>query len=154
MFRPMRRVDRATSKERAYEILKDSPYGVFTLQGDDDYPYGVPVNHIVIDGDIYFHVASEGKKFDSLILNNKCGFTAVSSHEVVPEKITTKYASVICMGLAHIVDGDEKINALIEIMKIYANEFLESNMDNIRNSMKRLKIIKIEVKHITGKENK
>ncbi len=154
MFRPMRRIDRETTLERAYEILKDSTYGVFTLHGDDNYPYGVPVNHIVIDGDILFHVANEGKKYDSLLLDNKCGFTAVASHEVVPEKITTKYASVICMGIAHIVEGEEKSNALIEIMKVYANEFLESNMDNIRNSMNRLKIIKIEVQHITGKENK
>ena len=143
MFRPMRRVDRATTTEKAYEILKAAPYGVFTLYGDDDYPYGVPVNHIVIDSDIYFHVANEGKKSDSFLLNNKCGFTAVSFHEVVPEKITTKYASAICMGLAHTVEGEEKMNALIEIMNVYANDFLESNMDNIKNSMKRLKIIKI-----------
>ena len=157
MFRKMRRSDRLTSTERAYQILKDSAYGVFTLNGDDGYPYGVPVrcpvNHVVMDDNIYFHAANEGKKYDSLLINNNCGFTSVEYHQVVPEMITTKYASVICMGKATLVHGDEKLKALVEIMKIYANDHLDSGMDKITKSIEKLSVVKIDIEHISGKEN-
>ena len=52
MFREMRRIDRKTTTDRAYQILQESSYGVFTIFGDDGFPYGIPVNHVVVDGDI------------------------------------------------------------------------------------------------------
>ncbi len=154
MFREMRRQDRKTSTERAYNILKSSDHGVFTLFGDDGYPYGIPVNHVVMDGSIYFHAAKEGKKLDSLNLQSKCGFTAVAYNEVIPGKLTTKYASTICMGRASFVEGEEKFDALVMIMKRFAPDFLEESLNNIEMSLKRISIIKITIEHITGKENK
>lgn len=154
MFREMRRQDRAVSAERAYQILKEAEYGVFTIYGDDSYPYGVPVNHVVVDGDVYFHAATEGKKYDSIELNPKCGFTAVSYYKIVPEKSTTKYASTICMGKASFCEGEEKFNALVEIMKRYSTDIFELDVESIRKSLSRTSIIKITVEHITGKENK
>ena len=154
MFREMRRKDRLVPTERAYQILKEAEYGVFTIYGDDGYPYGVPVNHVVVDGDIYFHAAVEGKKYDSLMLNNKCGFTAVAYHKIVPEKLTTKYASAICMGTATFCEGEEKFNALVEITKVYAADFLEEGLESIKKSLDRTSIIKMKIEHISGKENK
>lgn len=154
MFREMRRKDRETTTERAYEILKGSSYGVFTIQGDDGYPYGVPVNHVVVNNDIYFHAATEGKKYDSILQDNNCGFTTVLYNEVIPGSLTTKYASCICMGKAEFLEGEEKYQALIEITKGHASEFMSKGMASIKANFERTSIIKIKIDHITGKENK
>lgn len=153
MFRKMRRTDRETSIERAIEILKEATYGVFTVFGDDGYPYGVPVNHIYLNDSIYFHAAKVGKKADSFMLNNKCGYTAVAYHDIVPEKTTTSYASCICMGTASFVEGDEKLAALNEIMRVFAPEQMGDGMKQSDEGFKRTAIVKIEIEHITGKEN-
>ena len=44
MNEKMRRKDRKTTEERAYEILKNGEYGILSTIGEDGYPYGVPVN--------------------------------------------------------------------------------------------------------------
>ncbi len=154
MFREMRRKDRSVSVGRAYEILNQADYGVLTIDGDDGYPYGVPVNHILIDDVIYFHAATEGKKFDSIMLNNKVGFTAVAYDEIAAEKLSTTYASVICMGKVFVVEGEEKRKVLIELTKRFASEFIEIGVKSIEKSINRTAILKIEIDHITGKENK
>ena len=42
MNEKMRRKDRETTEERAYEILKNGEYGILSTIGEDGYPYGVP----------------------------------------------------------------------------------------------------------------
>ena len=44
MNEKMRRKDRETTEERAYEILKNGEYGILTTIGADGYTDGVPVN--------------------------------------------------------------------------------------------------------------
>lgn len=154
MFREMRRQDRSVTLERAFEILKEADYGTLTLFGDDGYPYGVPVNHVVVDNAIYFHAATEGKKLDSIHKNNRVGFTAVAYDELVPEKLSTKYASVIVMGTASIADDSEKRKALVEIMKRFAPDYMKLGEKSSNSSFGRTAIIKITIDHITGKENK
>ena len=43
MNEKMRRKDRETTEERAYEILKNGEYGILSTIGEDGYPYGVPL---------------------------------------------------------------------------------------------------------------
>ncbi|MBD9039491.1 MAG: pyridoxamine 5'-phosphate oxidase family protein, partial [Collinsella aerofaciens] len=44
MFRPLRRKKRAISDEAARELLSACKRGVFAVNGDDGYPYAIPVN--------------------------------------------------------------------------------------------------------------
>lgn len=45
MFRPLRRKKRAISDEAARELLSACKRGVFAVNGDDGYPYAIPVNY-------------------------------------------------------------------------------------------------------------
>ena len=45
MFRKMRRSPQALTQEEIIEVLKNETRGVLSVQGDDGYPYGVPINH-------------------------------------------------------------------------------------------------------------
>lgn len=45
MFRPLRRKKRAITDEEARELLATCKRGVFAVNGDDGYPYAIPVNY-------------------------------------------------------------------------------------------------------------
>ena len=72
MFRKMRRSKQELTKEECIEILKKEPRGVLSVQGEDGYPYGMPMTHWYNekDGKIYFHGAKSSKivtKFHSVL---------------------------------------------------------------------------------------
>ena len=77
MFRPLRRKKRAITDEEARELLATCKRGVFAVNGDDGYPYAIPVNYF-FDAEhdkIYFHGAKAGHKVDSLKRDDKVCFT-------------------------------------------------------------------------------
>lgn len=77
MFRPLRRKKRAITDEEARELLATCKRGVFAVNGDDGYPYVIPVNYF-FDAEhdkIYFHGAKAGHKVDALKRDDKVCFT-------------------------------------------------------------------------------
>ena len=86
MFREMRlKEDNQLSQQQAREILEKATYGVLALDGDDDYPYAVPVNYALEGNKIYFHGAVEGHKVDSVRRNEKVSLCAVAQADIVAD---------------------------------------------------------------------
>lgn len=154
MFRKMRRMDKAMDEAAALELLKKCEFGIISTVGSDGYPYGVPVNYAYKDGFIYFHCATTGHKLDNIIENNKVSFCAVGESKIISEKFSTKYESVIIFGKASIVDDDEKKEALLEIIKKYSPDFIESGKKYIESDFDKTLVVKIEIEHMTGKKAK
>ena len=57
MFRELVRKHKELPKDVCIEVLKNETRGVLSVLGDNDYPYGMPMNHFYneADGKIYFH---------------------------------------------------------------------------------------------------
>lgn len=151
MFRELRRKDRKINDVTTMEILKDCEYGFLSTLGENGYPYGVPVSYVYINNAIYFHSATEGQKLDNISNNNKVSFSVVGQTGVLPDKFSTQYKSVIVFGEAVEVFDDEKDTALLEIINKYSQDFLEEGKRYIKNSKAKTKVIKIDIKHISGK---
>ena len=68
MFRELIRKNKKLSEVDCVYILKKETRGVLSVQGDDGYPYGMPMNHWYDEerGAIYFHCGKEGHRVDSL----------------------------------------------------------------------------------------
>ena len=66
MFRKMRRHKQLLSKEECEKILYKATSGVLALEGDNNYPYTVPMSYLYEDNKIYFHSAKSGHKIDSI----------------------------------------------------------------------------------------
>lgn len=82
MFRPLRRKKRAITDEEARELLATCKRGVFAVNGDDGYPYAIPVNYF-FDAEhdkIYFHGAKAGHKsiHSGMMIKSALPFTATS----------------------------------------------------------------------------
>ena len=67
MFREMRRFKQQIPEAECIQILKEQPRGVLSMLGDDDYPYGIPMDHWHCEenGRLYFHCAKTGHKLDA-----------------------------------------------------------------------------------------
>ena len=68
MFRELTRKKQQLSIEECIHILKTEKRGVLSVNGDDGYPYGMPMNYWYdeVDGKIYFHCGKVGHRLDSL----------------------------------------------------------------------------------------
>lgn len=154
MNEKMRRKDRETTAERAYEILKGSEYGVLSTIGEDGYPYGVPVNFAVEGDKIYFHCApNSGLKLKNIEFSNRVSFCTVQNSRIDGAKLTSKYQSAVVFGtIAKSVEN--KNRALELIVEKYAPEFIESGRKCIEKSGDATGVYEITIENITGKENK
>lgn len=153
MFREMRRSKQLLDTNYAKDILNKGTSGVLSVHGDDGYPYGVPLSYVYNDDKIYFHVAKEGHKIDSIKKNDKVSFTVIIQDNLVPERFTTYFMSIIAFGRAKIVEDKEEKRRLISLLSDrYFPEMKEKSYDEIESTFQRFDIIEMKIEHITGKQ--
>lgn len=142
-------------KEEALLLLEHGSYGVLSTVSEDGQPYGIAVNYCYSADEncIFFHCAASGRKMDNILKNNKVSFAVIGSHQVIPEKLTTFYESVIAEGRAEIVaNEDEKKEKLLSICKKFAPD--QKGLDDIiKQGSAVTAVVKINIKSITGKRN-
>lgn len=153
MFREMRRCRQQLSEEECIEILQKGTSGVLAVAGDDGYPYAVPLSYAYRDNSLWFHGATDGHKLDAIARCGKVSFCVIDMDEVLPEKLTTVYRSVIAFGRAEILDDERKI---AQGARILGEKFLPGMSarveSEIAQSMPRLTVIRMDIEHMTGKE--
>ena len=138
MFREMRRKKQQIPDNEAIAILENGKTGILAVNGDNGYPYTVPLNYMFYKGKIYFHGASEGHKFDSIKNNSKVSFCVISQDKIIPEKYTTAYESVVVFGNAKIMDDKEEIRKVIYdfAKKFHPTDTEENRMFSINSDIK------------------
>lgn len=155
MFREMRRKNQQLPREEAEAILRRGTSGVLSLLGDEGYPYGVPLSYVYHNGKLYFHCAKAGHKLDAIRREGKCSFCVIDQDQVVAEKYTTLFRSVIVFGHVRVLEEDcEKraaLKALGERFNPGESESLESEISSTWNSVC---VLELEIEHLTGKEAK
>ncbi|MEY8576220.1 pyridoxamine 5'-phosphate oxidase family protein [Oscillospiraceae bacterium 21-37] len=150
-FRKMRRERQELAREACEEILSRNTAGVL---GDGGYPYAVPLSYIYQDSALYFHCAKEGHKLEALQNCPKASFCVVDQDEIVPEKYTTYFRSVIAFGQASLLEDAGEVRSALQALGIkYAPmESAQRLESEIEQSGARVGIIKLEIEHMTGKE--
>ena len=80
MFREMLRIKQQLTEAECIDILRNEPRGVLSVLGDDEYPYGMPLNHYYCeaDGKLYFHGGKIGHKIDALKRHDKVSFACMT----------------------------------------------------------------------------
>ena len=111
--KPMHRKDRQLSQEEAWQALAQGSHGVLCLVGEDGWPYGVPMNYVLLDGSLYLHCARSGYKLEAIARDERVCFTVVTQARLIPEHITTLYESVMVLGRAHVVEHPHEHDAAL-----------------------------------------
>lgn len=141
------------SQERAEEILTNGVSGVLCVLGDDDYPYGVPINYAYKDGKIYFHGMPHGHKYDAMSKHDKVCFTVIEKETVVPEEYTSYFRSVVAFGRAKIIeDLDMKHKIVDYLVEKYSPGLEEGVHETFAERITWMGAFEIEVEHLSGKE--
>lgn len=147
----MRRQDRQLGQEEARQILKENQYGVLSLVGEDGIPYGVPLSYAYQNGRLYFHGAMEGRKREYFLAHPRASFCVVGKTEVLPEKFSTRYESVIAEGMVKELDGEEKVIALSALIEKYSSEFREKGDAYIQRAKDKTCVFCMEIEAMSGK---
>ena len=154
MFRAIRKKKNEIDAEAAKALLRSGRRGVLAVNGDDGYPYAIPINY-VYDGDarkIYFHGARAGHKVDALRACDKVCFTVCGNETVKDETWAPYLQSAVVFGRCHLVeDGPRAMELLKKVaMKYYPTEQLAD--EEIEHAGKAAQIFEIEIEHLCGKQ--
>ena len=153
MIHEMRRVDRKLTDAETKQLLVTGEYGILATVDTNGCPYGVPVNYAYAEGSIYFHCAKDvGHKYENILHNPKVCFTVVGNTEVLPDKFTTKYTSVIAFGTAK--SATDKRKALQLLVEKYSPDFMKKGQLYIEHDIDTVGVYEIKVEHMTGKGHK
>ncbi len=154
-FRPMRRKNQQMTDAEAWDILQRGSFGVLAVQGDEGWPYAVPLNHVCMDGRIYFHCAKAGHKLDALRAQPHVCYTVVEKSDIVSAEFTTYFVSVVAFGTAHVVeDRQEHLAALRALVEKYSPSEPEENKVREIEGCQASCIVAIDVQHLTAKQAK
>ena len=153
-FRKMRRFQQELPEKECIEILERNTSGVLAVLGDGGYPYAVPLSYVYRGGGLYFHCAKSGHKLDAIKSCDRVSFCVIDQDRVIPEQYTTCFRSVIVFGRAGIMTDEDEIRDAIERLAVkYAPGDSKENRDAaIRREFGALRMVKIKVEHMTGKE--
>lgn len=154
MFRPIRKKKNQISDEAAKELLRTSRRGIFAVNGDDGYPYAIPINFLY-DEDaqkIYFHGSRAGHKVDSLRACDKVCFTVYGNETIKDEPWAPYMQSVVVFGRCRLLESGEESLALVKrfAMKYYPDESLVDI--EIAEGGKAVQMYEITIEHYSGKE--
>ncbi len=154
MHAEIRRQDRKLRDIESLSILTKGEYGVLSMATTKNEGYGIPLNYVLCNNSIYFHCAIEGTKLNILKVNNKVSFCVVGKTEVLPSKFGTKYESAIIFGKAIELEGDEKREALLQLVQKYSSEYIQEGIQYIEKLFDKTTTFKIKIEKISGKSRK
>lgn len=149
----VRRQDRLLDETAAEALLQTSEYGVLSMVTEENSGYGIPINY-VWDGQasIYLHCAPEGRKLLAITRNNNVSFCVVGQTNVVSNKFTTGYASIVLQCKAHIhLKPKERMKALELLLDKYSPNDKETGMKYAEKSFNRTEVIRLNVVEWSGK---
>ena len=149
----MRRKKQLLSNEECVEILKSCSTGIMAVNGDDGYPYTVPLNYTYEDGKLSFHCAVEGHKMDAIKRDAGCP-SAYRKMDKWFRRPFTDNRSVVVFGRARVITEDNERRVVLEklIDKYYAGYEEEGQRENEKD-WNRVALVEINIEHMTGKKS-
>lgn len=154
MFRPMRRSRQELTRRESNEILYAGSSGVLAVSGDGGWPYAVPLSYVYDGEKIFFHCAKSGHKLDAVKNDARASFCVVARDDVVPEKFTTLFKSVIVFGRVRVLEDDAERLAAIEklALKYSPGESAQSRRKETERFWNALCMLELSVEHVSGKQ--
>jgi len=149
----IRRQDRLLDEKLAIALLKQGEYGVLSMQCKDEGVYAIPINYIWNnEQSIYIHCATIGRKLNCIDFNNQVSFCIVGKTNVISNKFTTGYESVVlnCTAQRKLSDS-EKMDALNLLLDKYSPNDKVIGKKYAQKSFHRTEILRLDISSWSGK---
>lgn len=151
MFRELARKKQKLSDTECKEILKQEVRGVLAVNGDNGYPYALPINFYFDEANnrIYFHSGKVGYKLDAIAKSDKVSFCVYDKGCHKNGHWSLDIKSVIIFGRIHIVlEWSDEL--MVELSKKFTTD-----MDYIHNEIEKFRkntaVLCLEIEYMTGK---
>lgn len=151
MFRKIRKIKNEIDKDAVDSLLRSCRRGVLSMNGEDGYPYAIPVNYYYDEANqkIYFHGAKAGYKVDCLNSCDKVCFTVFGNESIKDLEWAPYVQSVVVFGICHLVDTNNEVLKTF-MMKYYPNVDLVDKV--IEEDSKFVQMYEISIEHKSGKQ--
>ena len=155
MEHKMHKAERQLSDADTIAILKKGDHGTLSVQGDDGYPYAIPVNYF-FDAEhdkIYFHGAKAGHKVDALKRDDKVCFTVYGNEWYKDGDWAPYVMSTVVFGRCRLANDtpafiEDKVRQLA--LKYYPSA--EKVEEEIAKDIKGVQLYEISIEHLCGKQ--
>ena len=153
MFRDLTRKNKAATREECIRLLESENRGVLSVQGDDGYPYGMPMNHWYDPetGCLWFHCGHGGHREDALTRCDKVSYCVYDQGWVHPGEWVKHVTSVIVFGRIEIVDDQDEV---IRVATALSRKFTDDEgyiAREIKAFAHETRLLKLTPEHICGK---
>ena len=154
MFREVSRKNKRILLEESINILKTAKRGVLSVNGDDGYPYGVPLNHYYSDEDgcLYFHGGNTGYRIEAVNNDSRVSYCVIDEGRQRENDWALEFRSVVVFGKAEFIKDEETI---IDVVTRLSHNFTSDDNyieKEIKASLYRTTLIRLTPEHITGKK--
>ena len=153
MFREIRRKKNELPIEAAKELLRNNKRAALAVNGDDGYPYVVPINFYYEESEnrIYFHGAKEGHKLDAIRACDKVSYCVYDHGYRREGEWALNIRGVIVFGKLRLVEDEEKAKKICtQLCQKFTDdkEYLEKEL---KYSVPRVQCLELVPEHMSGK---
>ncbi len=153
MFRDIVRKKQKLTDAECIEILKTQPRGVLSVLGDEDYPYGMPLNQWYDEesGRLFFHSGRTGHKVDAMKKHSKASFCVYDQGYRKEGEWALNIKSVIVFGrIKMIEDQIEALDICRKLSYKYTQDeaYIEHELATAGSGVL---VFELEIEYMTGK---
>ena len=154
MFRDLKRKNKQVSMEECVRLLKTEMRGVLSVMGDDEYPYGMPMNfwYCEEDGCIYFHSGKVGHRLEALRKHDKVSFCIYDQGYREEGDWALMITSVIVFGRMELIDDVDTVVRYSEQLSYKYTQDEAFIQSEIKKFARGTMLLKLTPEHICGKK--
>ena len=108
----MRKTKQLLNYNESVNIINRISYGVLSFF--DEIPYSIPLDHIYMNGKLYFHTSKTGHKINGV--GKQVSYTVVEDCGINEEKTTHNHRSVYILGILEEVESKETKKDVLETL--------------------------------------
>ena len=153
MFRELCRIKQKLTDEDCKKILTHQTRGVLSVNGENGFPYAMPMNHFYNeeDGCIYFHSGKKGYRNDCIKHDAKVCFCVYTDGERAENEWAYRVKSVIVFGQIEIIDDIETVKNISRKLCYKFTEDINYIENEIRNHAKNTILLRLKPEYVCGK---
>lgn len=156
MFRELTRKNKQLPEDECVHLLKTETRGVLSVNGDDGYPYGMPMNHYYNeqDGCLWFHCGESGHRLDALAKCDKASFCVYERGTRADGDWAYEVRSVIVFGRVELIRDRDTIETIASELSRKFTQDEDYIRREIEQHVHRTVLLKLTPEHICGKRVK
>lgn len=154
MFRKVRKIKNEITIEDAKKLLKNNKRAALAVNGDNGYPYTIPINFYYDEDEnrIYFHSAKKGHKIDSIKNSDKICLTTWNEGYKDDGDWAYHVSSCVVFGRARLIDDRNTTEEKVRNFALKYYPSAEEVEKEIKMGINGVQLVEIEIEHISGKK--